>query len=80
MPAQLTLELDPQLLRQAERYAEKLGKPLSQLISEYLARLLSQNDRQEHVIPPMTHSLRGILRGVQIDEQDYAMYLEKKYV
>lgn len=80
METKLTLRLDEYLIQQAEIYAEDHDKSLSQLVAEYFFSLASQNEKQQQQIPPITQSLRGILRGAKVDEQDYKQYLEKRYL
>ncbi|MBN1450463.1 MAG: hypothetical protein JW963_05555 [Anaerolineales bacterium] len=79
MSTTLTLQLDEQVVRSAQAYAKQQGKSVSQIVTEYLARLEAQAEKTPQPLPPLTQSLRGVLRGRNLDEQDYRHYLEEKH-
>jgi hypothetical protein len=84
MQTKLTLRLEKTLIEQAKLLAQRQNKSLSQLVEEYF-RLLAMLAAGKAVtpteeLPPITRSLRGILRGHEIDEQDYRAHLEAKYL
>jgi hypothetical protein len=78
MQTKLTLRLEAQLIERAKAYARQRGTSVSQMVADYFALL----DRQEQDEPltPLTRSLRGALRGANVDEDDYHRNLEKKYL
>jgi len=78
MQTKLTLRLEAQLIERAKAYARQRGTSVSQMVADYFALL----DRQEQDEPPapLTRSLRGALRGVNVDEDEYHRHLEKKYL
>lgn len=41
---------------------------------------IEKEQKHEQELPPMTNSLRGILRHAELDEQAYHRYLEEKYL
>lgn len=79
MTTKLTLRLDEALIQKAKAFAKKRGKSLSQLVADYffLLQASSQDDLDD--IGPLTRSLKGILKGANLDEEDYRRYLEKKH-
>ena len=80
MKTKLVLELEQDLVDSAERYAEASGKSVSQIVAGYFAVLDSKATIDEASLPPITRSLSGILRGEDVDEQNYHAYLEDKFL
>jgi len=80
MQTTLTLQLDERIMQYAQKYAKQQGKSVSQLVTEYLVLLRDQTEKKPQTLPPITQSLRGVLRGINLDEQDYKRYLEEKHV
>lgn len=81
MQTKLTLRMEESLIKSAKRYSKIHGKSLSQLIADYLLLMTEAkhtNVRNEK-IPPLTKSLKGILRHKELNEDDYKKYLENKY-
>lgn len=81
MYAKLTLRLDEELIQSAKSYSRRTGKSLSQIVADYFALLTtaSLNTAKETELPPIVRSLKGSLRGADVDEDDYRRYLEEKY-
>ena len=79
MHAKLTLRLDAELIQLAKSYSRETGKSLSQIVADYFARLTAQ-PADEPASTPLVRSLRGSLRGVEVDEADYRRHLEEKYL
>ncbi|HEY5596279.1 MAG TPA: DUF6364 family protein [Candidatus Bipolaricaulota bacterium] len=79
MSTKLTLRLDEALIQKAKAFAKSRDKSVSQLVADYffLLQAPSQGDLDE--IGPLTRSLRGILKGANLDEEDYRRYLERKH-
>lgn len=80
MHAKLTLRLDEELIRHAKSYSKRTGKSLSQIVADYFARLTAQPAERAAAPTPLVRSLRGALRGAEIDETDYRRHLEEKYL
>lgn len=81
MQTTLTIQLDRTLIVHAQNYAKQQGKTVSQLIAEYFARLETpQETSQREPLPPITQSLAGVLHGTALDETDYKIHLEEKYL
>ena len=79
MQTKLTLRLEDQLIEQAKYYAAQSGKSVSQVVSDYFKLLMSQKTKLNSPSPPITQSLRGLLRESELDEKDYKRYLEEKH-
>lgn len=80
MQTKLTLRLDEELIELAKAYAHETGKSLSQMVADYF-RLLTMVPREAASgLPPTVRSLKGALRGADVDEEDYRRHLEEKYM
>jgi hypothetical protein len=84
MQTKLTLRLEKRLIEQAKLFARQRNKSLSQVVEEYfvlLSRVVEPYaPTLQDELPPITKSLWGILRDKEVDEQDYKLYLETKYL
>jgi hypothetical protein len=78
MRAKLTLSIDGELLLRARAYARTSGRSLSQLVSDYLAVLPEPRGNKAQPLTPIVRSLRGVLLGSGLDEEDYRRHLEEK--
>jgi hypothetical protein len=78
MLADLTLKLDHELIERAEAFSKKTGRSVSELIAEYLQRL-PEPSQEAAPLTPIVNSLRGVLRGSGLAEEDYRRYLEEKH-
>jgi hypothetical protein len=77
MNTKLTLRLDDVLVEQAKAEAAQRGKSVSQMFAEFVAALTP--GRRERVLPPVTGSLLGIMKGHRLSEEDYKTHLREKY-
>ena len=83
MPTKLTLRLNPFLIKKAKRYAKHHATSVSQLVEGYFLLLSQRENATEsisHVSLPITQSLRGVLKGMHMAEEDYKKHLEDKYL
>jgi len=78
MNTKLTLRLDEKLIASAKRHSAESGKSVSQLVADYFA-LIDAQDRDIE-ITPRVRSLRGVLAGSGLDEDDYRRHLKEKYL
>ena len=53
---------------------------MSQLVADYLALLPEQGSEKAVRLTPIVQSLRGLLRGADVDEAVYRRHLEDKYL
>ena len=79
MQTKLTLRIDEELIERAKSHARQSGKSVSQLVSDYL-QLLPQPQTRSRPLTPLVGSLRGVLAGSGLDEEDYRRHLEEKYL
>ena len=81
MATKLTLRMSPLLINRAKVYAKKHGKSVSQIVGDYFS-LLNHKIVESKIRPslPLTNSLRGVLKGINISEKDYKKHLEDKYL
>ena len=81
MQTKLTLRMDEKLVRRAKAYAKREGKSVSQIVADYFSLLRQPSGENGGAAPvlPLTQSLRGILRGAEVDEEDYRRHLDEKY-
>lgn len=79
MQTKLTLRMDDELIAAAKVYARGAGKSLSQMVAEYF-EALTKAEREPVEMSPTVARMRGILKGANVDEQDYYAYLEQKYL
>ena len=67
----LTLSVDEEVATRATRYAEQRGTSVSSLVETYLDALARPPAAREEQLGPVTRRLRGVLRGVKVDEAKY---------
>jgi len=72
----LTLSVDEQIIERAHRYSRRHNTSISQLVSNYLARL-SESERQRPYSPTVRR-LIGILPS-DVSVEEYHRHLEEKY-
>jgi hypothetical protein len=75
----LTLSVDDRIVERAKVYAAKRGTSVSQLVETYLDTLARPAPVVDAELPQSLRRLRGILKGVSFDREDYLDYLERKY-
>ena len=80
MQTKLTLRLDDELIDRAKSYARRSGKSVSQLVADYLEMLPEPGQRRPRPLTPVVESLRGVLAGSGLDEEDYRRHLEEKHL
>jgi hypothetical protein len=79
MHTKLTLRMDEKLIERAKAHSKATGKSVSQLVADYLA-MLQDRPAGEVRLRPIVRSLRGLLRGARLGEEDYRRHLEDKYL
>ena len=81
MTTKLTLSIDETVIKKAKEYAAKNKKSLSQLVEDFLKVLTADGDGNQHMCPPLTASLAGIIKdgGIGDLREEYTRYLQDKY-
>ncbi len=80
MQTKLTLRLDDKIIEQAKAYSAKKGKSLSKLVEDYFQSYEDDSSQSKNDLPPVVRSLKGILKGSEIEKIDYKKHLEEKYL
>ncbi len=80
MLTKLTLRMDDSLIESAKEYATQNGKSVSRIVADLFEIIKNEKMDQEEALTPTIRSLKGILKGKQVDERDYRKYLEEKYL
>jgi hypothetical protein len=80
MPTKLTLRLDEDLIRRAKSFAKKRGKSVSQIVADYFASLDKKPHEPSVDLTPIVRSLKGTLRGMDAEVEDYRKHLEERYL
>jgi hypothetical protein len=71
--------MDEAVVQKAKIEAKRRGKSVSRMVAEFIESLgLEQTLEKE--LPPTTASLVGILKGMDIAEEDYKAHLLEKYL
>jgi len=78
MQTKLTLRLEEELIEQAKSYAAHTGKSISQIVADYFRVITAPPPASSP--PPITKSLRGLLKNSGLDEDDYKRHLEEKHL
>ena len=80
MKTKLTLRLDEDLIQRAKSFAKTRGKSVSQIVAYYFASLGKKPKLGTKDLTPMVRSLKGALRGTDVDLEDYRRHLEEKHL
>jgi len=80
MQRKLTLRLDDRLIVNAKAHAKRRGTSVSRLVADYFSVLEGRPKGTRVELTPTVRSLKGALRGGQVDKRDYRKYLEEKYL
>jgi len=72
--------MDDNLIESAKEYSAKTGKSVSRIVADLFEIIKNEKINREETLTPTIRSLKGILKGKQIDEKDYKKYLEEKYL
>ena len=80
MLTKLTLRMDNNLIESAKEYSALTGKSVSRIVADLFEIIKNEKIRKEETLTPTIRSLKGILKGTQLDEKDYKKYLQEKYL
>jgi len=78
MASKLTLRLDEELIDLAKERSRRTGRSVSRMVADYFAAIGHKAADEE--LPPVVRSLRGVLRGAEVDEQDHHRHLEERHL
>jgi len=80
MGSKLTLRIDETLIKAAKEYSAKKGKSVSRLVADFFQVIRNEKIKEKRELTPTVKSLKGILKGKEISENDYKKFLEDKYL
>ncbi|KGO34244.1 MAG: DUF6364 family protein [Desulfoprunum sp.] len=80
MLTKLTLRMDDNLIESAKEYSAQTGKSVSRIVADLFEIIKNEKLNKEETLTPTIRSLKGILKGKQVDEKDYKKYLDEKYL
>lgn len=80
MNTKLTLRMDDNLIEYAKQYSAKTGKSVSRIVADLFEIMKNEKFENDYLITPAVLSLKGVLKGNSVDENDYKKYLEEKYL
>ncbi len=80
MITKLTLRMDNNLIESAKEYSAQTGKSVSRIVADLFEIIKNEKIKKEDTLSPTVRTLKGILKGKQLDEKDYKKYLEEKYL
>ena len=80
MNTKLTLRLEEELIKSAKNHANIIGKSVSQMVADYFYLLDKKSLKKPIQLTPIVKSLKGSLKNMDIDESDYRLYLQDKYL
>lgn len=72
------LSLEPEAIARGERYGERHGKNLSQLVNDLLHALPLEGP-QSAELSPLVRRLLGVAAGSDADRESYRNHLSRKY-
>lgn len=80
MNTKLTLRMDDSLIAFAKEYSAKTGKSVSRIVADLFEIIKNEKLKNDTALTPTVSSLRGVLKGHKIGENDYKKFLEEKYL
>ena len=78
MNSKLTLRMDDGLIALAKAEAAQRGKSVSRMVGDFFD-LLGHAKAPVQKLPPVTSSIRGILKNTSFSEESYKKHLKDKY-
>lgn len=78
MKTKLTLRLEKEVIKRAKEYSANKGESVSQVVEKFF-KVLSEEKAGEKLTPTVK-KLKGLLKGLDIEESEYKKYLEEKYL
>jgi hypothetical protein len=70
--------MDEHLIQSAKEYSLQTGKSVSRIVADLFEIIKNEKIKREDSLTPTVRSLKGVLKGKNLDENDYRKYLEEK--
>jgi len=80
MNTKLTLRMDDKLIESAKQYSARSGKSISRIVADLFTIIKNEKLKKQTKLTPTVQSLKGIMRGKKISEDNYKKHLENKYL
>ncbi len=80
MQSKLTLRMDANLIESAKAWSAQSGKSISGIVADLFTLMQQEARGGQENLTPTVKSLKGILKGHQVDEAEYRDYLAEKYL
>jgi uncharacterized OsmC-like protein len=82
MKIKLTLRVEEEVIKKAKHYSKRKGSSISKLFEKYINGLtdIKLEETKSETQTPTVTKLRGILKGFNVQENDYKKHLEEKYL
>jgi len=80
MNTKLTLRMDDKLIESAKQYSARSGKSISRIVADLFTIIKNEKLKKQHKLTPTVQSLKGIMRGKKVSEDNYKNHLENKYL
>jgi hypothetical protein len=80
MSAKITLYSEPHLIDKVKQYAKQHNTSVSKMVTSFFETVVAKENKKKSVYAEKTSKLYGILKDTKFDKEDYAEYLEEKYL
>jgi hypothetical protein len=80
MNTKLTLRMDENLINAAKKHSAKTGKSVSRIVADLFEIIRNEKVGNDAPLTPAVKSIKGVLKGKQVEKADYKKYLEDKYL
>lgn len=80
MNTKLTLRMDDKLIESAKQYSARSGKSISKIVADLFTIIKNEKMKKQQKLAPTVQSLKGIMRGKKVSEDNYKKYLENKHL
>ncbi len=75
MNTKITLYSEKELIERIKKYAKSKNTSVSKIVNEFFKSLLEKEESA-----PVTNSLAGILKGKNLNKDDFCKHIEDKYL
>ena len=76
--SKITLYSEKELIEDIKKYAKNRNTSVSKIVNEFFKNLLRIEEKSSNQ-GTITRQLRGVLRGIDLDDEDFKKHLAKKH-
>ncbi|NIA11137.1 MAG: antitoxin [Nitrospiraceae bacterium] len=82
MKTKLTIRVEEETIKRAKQYSKKRGESISRLFEKFINALtdIKSKKSKSEAQTLVATKLKGILKGLDVKEDDYRKHLEEKYL